>query len=165
MNREVVAMLRSQCAILLSLGFALGQAHAEPEHPAPKKDAHGKQAQGDDAKKDGHAKKSDGEKLVDARFDLTIWTIVIFVLLLLVLKKVAWGPMLEGLQKREHSIRQALDDARLAHEETEKLRVQFKKDSEAASAEIARQLEKSRRDGEILIEEMHQGRRGHRGRP
>ena len=33
--------------------------------------------------------------------DLTIWTIVVFLLLLFVLGRFAWKPMLQGLQKRE----------------------------------------------------------------
>ena len=37
--------------------------------------------------------------ILSPRFDLGIWTVVIFVLLLLVLGKFAWGPMLEGLQR------------------------------------------------------------------
>src|SRR5260370_644963 len=48
---------------------------------------------------------------LNPQFDLGIWTIVIFVVLLLVLRKIAWGPMLEGLQRREQNIRQELEDA------------------------------------------------------
>ena len=33
--------------------------------------------------------------ILSPRFDLGIWTIVIFVLLLLILRKFAWGPLLE----------------------------------------------------------------------
>src|SRR5262245_58372100 len=37
-------------------------------------------------------------------WDLGLWALVIFVLLLIILRKAAWGPMLEGLQKREETI-------------------------------------------------------------
>src|SRR5260370_34027695 len=40
--------------------------------------------------------------------DLTIWTVVVFLVLLLVLRLFAWGPMLKALKDREHSIRTAL---------------------------------------------------------
>jgi len=43
--------------------------------------------------------------------DTGVWTLVLFVLLFLVMKKLAWGPMLEGLQKREENIRKAIDEA------------------------------------------------------
>ena len=46
--------------------------------------------------------------------DLGLWSLVIFVALLLILGKFAWAPMVEGLQKREHSIRLAVDEAKLA---------------------------------------------------
>src|SRR6266487_2903581 len=42
------------------------------------------------------------------RWDLGLWTLVVFVVLFLVLKKLAWKPMLEGLQKRENNIRSAV---------------------------------------------------------
>ena len=36
--------------------------------------------------------------------DLALWTLGVFVLLLLILKKFAWGPIVAGLDKREHKI-------------------------------------------------------------
>src|SRR5579859_7815527 len=42
----------------------------------------------------------------------SLWTIVIFVLLLVVLGKFAWGPILQGLQGREQFIREALEKAK-----------------------------------------------------
>ena len=47
--------------------------------------------------------------ILDLRWDLGLWTIVVFLLLFFVLRKLAWGPMLEGLKKREESIRLAVD--------------------------------------------------------
>src|SRR5262245_34611178 len=43
-------------------------------------------------------------------WDLGVWAIVVFILLLLILRKAAWGPMLEGLQKREESILSAVEE-------------------------------------------------------
>jgi F-type H+-transporting ATPase subunit b len=54
--------------------------------------------------------------------DLTIWTIVVFLLLLWVLGKFAWKPMLQGLRKRETDIHSAVEDARKAREEATRLR-------------------------------------------
>jgi hypothetical protein len=42
-------------------------------------------------------------------------SIGVFLLLLVVLGKFAWKPILAGLQQREDTIRQALDDAEEAH--------------------------------------------------
>jgi F-type H+-transporting ATPase subunit b len=70
--------------------------------------------------------------------DLTVWTIVVFLLLLWLLGKYAWKPMLQGLQKREHDIQAAVEDARKAREEATRLR----EDIQAERAKI----EETRRD-------------------
>ena len=46
-----------------------------------------------------------------------IWTTVAFLIVLLILKKMAWKPILEGLKKREESIAGALRTAEEAKEE------------------------------------------------
>ncbi len=52
---------------------------------------------------------------------LFIWTIVTFLILLWLLTKFAWKPLLGMLQKREDTIRQSLDDAEKARDELAKL--------------------------------------------
>ena len=42
---------------------------------------------------------------------LFIWTIVTFLVLLTLLAKFAWGPLLEALESRQALIRKSLDDA------------------------------------------------------
>jgi F-type H+-transporting ATPase subunit b len=54
--------------------------------------------------------------------DLTIWTIVVFLVLLFILGRFAWKPMLQGLEKRENDIHAAIEDARKAREEATRLR-------------------------------------------
>src|ERR1700722_5386598 len=74
--------------------------------------------------------------ILSPRFDLTIWTIVVFALLYVVLRFVklpgapapAWVAMLDGLKKREESIRSALDEAEKARAETARLVAQFEAD-------------------------------------
>jgi F-type H+-transporting ATPase subunit b len=58
------------------------------------------------------------EKLInDFSFGLFFWQIVLFVLLLLLLKKFAWKPILEALNSREEGIQNALDEADKARQE------------------------------------------------
>src|SRR5262249_58522163 len=64
--------------------------------------------------------------ILDLRWDLGLWTIVVFLLLFFVLRKMACVPMLDGLQKREEHIRLAVEEAKLARAETEKVRADFK---------------------------------------
>lgn len=55
----------------------------------------------------------------EMRFDLAIATFIIFLLLAGILAKFAWGPIVDGLDKREAGIAKMIDDARLAQEQAE----------------------------------------------
>ena len=48
-----------------------------------------------------------------------IWTLVIFLLVVLFLGKFAWGPLLKGLQSREEFIRSSLETAKRDREAAE----------------------------------------------
>jgi F-type H+-transporting ATPase subunit b len=87
---------------------------------------------------------------------LFIWTILTFLVLVALLAKFAWRPLLQALESRQESIRKSLDDAQKAQQELERLH--------AESAEIIRQsrveadaiVTRSRGDAERLREEMKQ---------
>lgn len=79
--------------------------------------------------------------LVQVDPGLYIWTIIIFLVLLFLLMKFAWKPLLAMLEKREDNIRQALLDAEKAREElanvkedTEKLLNEARNESQAIVA-------------------------------
>jgi len=88
------------------------------------------------------------------RFDLTIWSIVIFVLLFLVLRKFAWGPILDGLHKREKNIEDAIEEAKHAREEMAKHKADFDRQLAEANQQIPRLMEEARRSADQLREEM-----------
>ena len=92
--------------------------------------------------------------ILDPRFDLGIWTIVVFVVLMLVLRRFAWGPMLEGLKRRELNIRQALEDAQRAREDAEKVRSQLQAEMSQASDKIRQMMDDARRDAQHMADEM-----------
>jgi F-type H+-transporting ATPase subunit b len=85
---------------------------------------------------------------------LFIWTILTFLVLLTLLAKFAWKPLLQALEGRQESIRKALDDAQQAKLELERVQ----QDSAAIVAK-ARQdadaiITRSRVDAESLREEL-----------
>ena len=85
-----------------------------------------------------------------------IWTLVIFLAVILVLGKFAWGPMLSGLQRREQFIRDSLAQAKQAREEAEAQLAEYSKRLDTATAEAHEIAEKGRRDAEeikVRIEE------------
>jgi F-type H+-transporting ATPase subunit b len=101
-----------------------------------------------------HAAEDGGNNILEPRFDLGIWTIIIFVLLLLILRRFAWKPMLEGLQKREQDIRGSIDEAKKTREEMEQLRAKFKIEMDQAYAKIPMLMDEARREAQQMQEEM-----------
>jgi F-type H+-transporting ATPase subunit b len=94
------------------------------------------------------------EGILEPRYDLGIWTIVVFVLLFLVLRRYAWGPMLQGLQKREENIQHALDEARQAHEDAQRLRDQLQAEVNRAHEKVRDIVEEGRRAAERTTADM-----------
>jgi len=92
--------------------------------------------------------------LMEIRWDLGLWTIVVFVLLFLILRKVAWGPMLEGLHKREENIFDALNEAEKARAEAKTLHDQFEKKMAEIGDKSRELLDQARRSAQQLQEEM-----------
>jgi F-type H+-transporting ATPase subunit b len=88
------------------------------------------------------------------RIDLAIWTLIVFLLLLAVLSRIAWNPLLEGLRKREATIRSALDEAQRAREEAERLRQEFQLEMQKANEKVRDLLEGGRKDAERTTQEM-----------
>ena len=77
-----------------------------------------------------------------------IWTLVIFVLVLAVLGKFAWGPILEQLQKRENFIRDSLDEAKKDREAAEETLKTYEAKLAEARGEATTIVDQGRRDGE-----------------
>ena len=96
----------------------------------------------------------DSPNPLEIRYDTALWALVVFVLLLVILRKTAWEPILEGLQKREDTIKSAVEEAKRAHEETKRVTAEFQREMAQKMAEIPKILEEARRDAEQLKEEM-----------
>jgi F-type H+-transporting ATPase subunit b len=84
------------------------------------------------------------------KYDLAIWTLVVFFLLMLVLGKFAWGPIAEGLEKREHSIEHMIADARRNQDEAKALLANYESKLAASQEEYRELLAQGRREGEAV---------------
>src|SRR5947209_19430423 len=51
-----------------------------------------------------HIAKEEPVSILALSADLGVWTVVVFLLLFLILRKAAWKPMLDGLKRREQNI-------------------------------------------------------------
>ncbi len=83
-----------------------------------------------------------------------IWTLVIFLAVILVLGKFAWGPMLSGLQRREQFIRDSLEEAKQNREAAQAQLEEYNKKLDTATAEALKVLEEGRRDAEVVKERI-----------
>ena len=85
---------------------------------------------------------------------LYIWTILTFVVLVVLLTKFAWRPLLDALDRRQESIRKSLDDARQARQELERLRTESTRILVEARTEADAIISRTRADAARAGEEM-----------
>jgi F-type H+-transporting ATPase subunit b len=79
---------------------------------------------------------------------LMIWTLVVFGIVFFVLRRFAFGPIQQGIDKRRDRIREALDAADRAREESEKLVAQQQAALAAARVQAEEMLADARRVSE-----------------
>jgi F-type H+-transporting ATPase subunit b len=87
---------------------------------------------------------------------LYIWTIATFLILVALLAKFAWKPLLQALEQRQAAIRGALDDARKAREELQAVHAQAERLLNEARVEAGQILARTREDAARLREELKQ---------
>jgi F-type H+-transporting ATPase subunit b len=83
--------------------------------------------------------------LTDVNFALSFWTALTFLLLIVVLGKFAWAPILQMLEARETTIADAIESAK-----------KERAAAEAASAEMKAALQKAREESAELIRRNQQ---------
>ena len=94
--------------------------------------------------------------LVQVDPGLFIWTIVTFLVLLALLAKFAWRPLLEALESRQSAIRKSLDDAQQAKQELERVNQESAQIVNRARVDAEAIITQSRSDGDRLREEIRQ---------
>jgi F-type H+-transporting ATPase subunit b len=87
---------------------------------------------------------------------LFIWTLLTFLVLLGLLAKFAWRPLLEALDTRQQGIRKSLDDAQAAKQELERLQQESAQIIRKARVDAEAVITQSRADGDRLREEIRQ---------
>lgn len=84
----------------------------------------------------------------------TIFVLVSFLLLLLVLKKFAWKPLMNIMEDREKQIEKNIDSAENSRIEANRLAVESKDSLEATRIEASAIIAKARENGENIQDEM-----------
>ena len=108
--------------------------------------------------------------LLSPNYGLMVWTLVIFVILLFVLSKFAFGPITAAVEARERSLQDAIDAAKRDREEAALLLAQHRASLDASRAEGQKLIADARVAAERvraeLVEQAHaeQGRMLERAR-
>jgi F-type H+-transporting ATPase subunit b len=87
---------------------------------------------------------------------LFLWTILTFLVLVTLLAKFAWRPLLQALDSRQELIRKSLDDAQQAKQELERLQQESAQIIRQARIDAEAVVAQSRSDAARLREEMRQ---------
>lgn len=95
-------------------------------------------------------------ELINPGIGLIFWMVVIFGLLLLILGKYAWKPIMKSLQEREQSIDKALKSADKAREEMKNLQADNEKLRQEAREERDRILKQARDKQNEIIEQARE---------
>lgn len=90
------------------------------------------------------------ESMFDFKSDLALATLIVFVLLLAILTKFAWGPITEALDRREKAIADQIAETERSRNEASRLLAEHEKRLAAAAEEVRGMLDQARRAGEDL---------------
>lgn len=87
---------------------------------------------------------------------LSVWTTVVFLMLLGILWKFAWGPILGAVEAREDRIQSALDESRERQEEARRLLEEHKAQLNDARRQANEILAEARASGDRLRKELEE---------
>ena len=94
--------------------------------------------------------------LVQADPGLFIWTILTFLVLVVLLARFAWRPLLAALERRQAEIARSIEDAQRAKQELERLQRESAQIIASARSEAEAIVSRSRSDAEHLREDIKQ---------
>lgn len=148
MSRKLVLVLGLSAVLGLTLGAVTRAAEGEAAKTQP---AH--------APESAHPAEHPGgveatPNILGFERDLATWTFVVFILLLLVLRKMAWGPLLKSLQEREEHIEHCLLTAEQSRNESEHLLAQHRQALAHAADEVRGILDEARRNAQTMQDEI-----------
>ena len=82
--------------------------------------------------------------LLEINPGLIFWTIVTFVILLLLLKKFVWGPILDAVERREQSIKMMFDNAENSRRKAQELLEKYERRLAEARQEVNKIIEEGK---------------------
>lgn len=136
---------------LLSLALAFGPSR----RPAGAADSPPAAAEGGvAAARSGEAAHEEKPNILKPEPSLAIFTVVVFLLLLAVLWKFAWGPLSQALQRREEQMTHILQEAERAREESARLLAQHNAQMAQAAEQVRALLDEARRNAQATADDI-----------
>lgn len=86
--------------------------------------------------------------------DLALWSLIVFVIFLFVLAKAAWGPMIEGLDKREAGIRSAIAEAEENQRKSQAMLAEYEEKLRGAEQTVAEMVAEAKLDAERTSQDI-----------
>jgi F-type H+-transporting ATPase subunit b len=165
---QVVKLLVSTILVAVLAGYSASQEPKAEEHASPaeakagadaahtpKSDAHepehkaGEHAEHDESDLSHGNSTAALKSPTDVRFDMSIYTFVLFLILLAVLYKFAWGPIATALERREETIHRQIEEARLASDRAAAQLREYEARLAAATEEARQIVGQARKDAEV----------------
>jgi F-type H+-transporting ATPase subunit b len=103
-----------------------------------------------------HAAEAGGAALFDPNLGLSLWTVIIFLALLVILGKYAWGPILAAASTREERIQKALDEAAARQAEAAALLEQHRAQLADARRQVQEMVAEGKTAGERLRKDIEE---------
>lgn len=86
--------------------------------------------------------------------DLALWSFIVFVAFIVVLKAFAWGPLIQALDEREMRVVNAINTAESKQKESEELVREHARKIEAAQDEIQAMMVEARSDADRIRQDI-----------
>ena len=102
----------------------------------------------------GHAAGHDTSVPLKWKSDLALFSLITFLLFIFVLGKFAWGPMIQGLDKREAGIRKAIEDAEEGRRKSQVMLAEYEQKLKAAEQTVQAMVAEARRDAERTSQDL-----------
>lgn len=150
-RRSILAL----CLLGLALAFSVAGRSALADDA--KADAAHATASSEHAPAAGHDAAAPGgahaqPNILEPQPTLAIWTLVVFLCLLAVLRTFAWKPLIQALNSREEHFEHVLLDTEKARNESERLLEEHRRQMALARDEVAALIAEGRRDATMTAE-------------
>jgi|TARA_R110002124_G_scaffold93061_15_gene236364 F-type H+-transporting ATPase subunit b len=86
--------------------------------------------------------------------DLALWSLIVFVVFIFVLRAFAWGPLIQALDERELRVITAINTAESKQKESEELVKEHARKIEAAQDEIQAMMVEARSDADRIKQDI-----------